>query len=302
MNILLIGGRGQLGHELRRALAPLGAVHVAGRDTGAALHADLAQPATLRAAVQAVQPALIVNAAGWTDVDGAEAAPEAAAANAVAPGVLAQEAAARGAWLVHYGTDHVFDGSGSHWRDEDAPVSPVNAYGRGKLEGERAVRASGCRHLLLRSGWLHDVRGHQFTQRVLALAAQADELPVVCDQIGAPTPAALLADVTAHAVRAAMAEPARGGLYHCVAAGETSRHGWARALVERGRALGLPLRLRPQAVLPVATRERPSPAARPLNTRLETRRLRETFGLALPPWTDGVEALLQDLAERRGCA
>jgi dTDP-4-dehydrorhamnose reductase len=296
MKILLLGKNGQVGWELQRSLAPLGDIVACDFDSPPPSRADFAQPESLVALVRAVRPAVIVNAAAHTAVDRAEAEPELARAlNATAPGVLAREAAAQGALLVHYSTDYVFDGSGSTARDELSPTDPLSVYGRTKLEGEQLIAGSGCRHLILRTSWVYSARGGNFARTMLRLAAERDELRVIDDQIGAPTGADLLADVTAHALRAVEADPARGGLYHCAAGGETSWQGYARFVIEWARARGHALKVAPDAVRPVATRDYPTPAARPLNSRLDTRRLQQTFGLVLPLWQLGVERMLGEV-------
>lgn len=298
MRILLLGKDGQLGWELQRALAPLGELVALGRD-GGALATDFSRPDTLAGTVRTLRPDVIVNAAAYTAVDKAESEPEAAqAVNARAPAVLAREAAALGAWLVHYGTDYVFDGSGQAPRGEDAPTAPLSVYGRTKLEGEEAIRASGCRHLILRTSWVYAARGGNFIRTMLRLATEREALSVIDDQIGAPTGAELLADVSAHALRAAMAAPALAGTYHAVAAGETSWHGYARFVIEWARAQGLPIKVAPQAIAAIPTREYPTPAHRPLNSRLSTRKLQEAFGLKLPHWQDGVLRMLHEACAR----
>ena len=293
MKILLFGMNGQLGWELQRALAPLGELLALDFDSPGSLQADFTQPQALAATVRAVAPNLIVNAAAHTAVDRCEAEPALAQAiNAAAPAVLAREAAALGAWLVHYSTDYVFDGSGQRpWREDDR-TGPLNVYGQSKLDGERAIRASGCKHLLLRTSWVYAARGNNFAKTMLKLAAERDRLTVVDDQFGAPTGADLLADVTALALRAAWANPGMSGLYHVVAAGETSWHGYARHVVEFARAAGWPLRVAADAVAAVPTSAYATPAKRPLNSRLDTRKLRETFDLHLPDWRLGVERML----------
>ena len=208
--------------------------------------------------------------------------------------MLAAEAAARGALLVHYSTDYVFDGSGCAPRDEDAPTGPLNAYGRSKLEGEQAIRASGCRHLILRTSWVYAARGGNFARTMLRLAAERDTLEVIDDQVGAPTGAELLADVSAHALLRARAEPALAGTYHCVAGGETSWHGYARFVIEAARAAGQPVKAAADALRPIPTSAYPLPAARPLNSRLATRKLQQAFGLVLPPWQQGVARVLAE--------
>ena len=296
MKILLLGCKGQVGWELQRALAPLGEVVACDFDSPAPYRADFSRPESLLELVDRVQPQLIANAAAHTAVDRAESESELARAiNAAAPGVLARAAAARGAWLLHYGTDYVFDGSGSTPRDEEAATGPSSVYGRSKLEGEEAIRASGCRHLILRTSWVYAARGGNFARTMLKLAAERDELRVIDDQIGAPTGADLLADVSAHALRAAIATPALAGTYHCVAAGETSWHGYARFVIEWARAHGHPVRVAPEAVHAVPSSAYPTAARRPLNSRLSTARLRRAFGLSLPPWQNGVERMLREV-------
>ena len=291
MKILLLGPNGQVGWELQRALAPLGELHALGRDA-----ADFAAPGSLAAPVRALRPDVIVNAAAYTAVDKAESEPDLARrVNAEAPAVLAREAAASGAWLVHYSTDYVFDGSGTAPRDEDAPTGPLNVYGRTKLEAEDAVRASGARHLVLRTSWVYAARGGNFARTMLRLAAERDALRVVDDQVGAPTGAELIADVSAHAIRAVVAGTAPGGTYHLVASGETSWHGYACRVIEAARAAGKPVQVAREAIGAVPSSAFPTPAERPKNSRLDTRRLQSAFGLALPPWQAGVDRLLADI-------
>ncbi|MDE2566536.1 MAG: dTDP-4-dehydrorhamnose reductase [Burkholderiales bacterium] len=299
MKILLLGKNGQVGWELQRSLAPLGEVVACDFDSEGDLKADFSRPESLRPLVQRVRPALIVNAAAHTAVDRAETEPERARTiNATAPGLLAREAAAMGALLVHYSTDYVFDGSGHAPRDEAAPTGPLNTYGRTKLEGEDLVRASGCRHLILRTSWVYAARGGNFARTMLRLAAEREALDIIADQFGAPTGAELLADVTAHAARRTLAEPALAGTYHCVAGGETHWQGYASFVVERARALGAAIKVAPQAIRPIPSSAYPTPAARPLNSRLDTRKLQAAFGLVLPDWQVGVERMLAEILQR----
>ena len=214
--------------------------------------------------------------------------------NATAPGVLARAAAASGAWLLHYSTDYVFDGSGHEARQEDAPTGPLSVYGRTKLEGEQLIVASGCRHLILRTSWVYAARGGNFAKTMLKLAAEREALNVIDDQIGAPTGAELLADVSVHALRRAIAQPALAGIYHCVAGGETSWHGYARFVIEWARAAGRPVKVAPDAIRPIPTSAYPTPAQRPLNSRLDTGKLRRAFDLYLPDWQVGVERMLTE--------
>ena len=297
MKILLFGCNGQVGWELQRSLAPLG--NLVALDFDSALHrADFSRPEGLAETVRLLAPDVIVNAAAHTAVDKAESEPETAhALNAAAPAVLAREAAARDAWLVHYSTDYVFDGSGHEPRDEDAPTAPLNVYGRTKLQGEQFIRASGCKHLIFRTSWVYAARGGNFARTMLKLAAERDRLTVIDDQFGAPTGADLLADVTAHALRAAFQYPTLAGTYHAVAAGETSWHGYATMVIDWARAQGLPVKVAADAVVRVPTSAFSTAARRPLNSRLDTRRLQKSFQLTMPPWRAGV---LRMLAEGHG--
>jgi dTDP-4-dehydrorhamnose reductase len=288
MNILLLGKGGQVGWELQRALAPLG--HITAHDVDTA---DFTQPDQIAAIVRAVRPQVIVNAAAHTAVDKAEGEPDAARLiNADTPGAIAKEAAQLDALLVHYSTDYVFDGSGHAPRDENAPTAPLSVYGQTKLEGEQQIIASGCRHLILRTSWVHAARGGNFAKTMLRLAAERDQLKVINDQIGSPTGAELLADVTAHTVRAAQGNPALAGLYHLVADGETSWFDYARYVIEWARKHGQTVRVQPEDITPVPTTEYPTPAKRPLNSRLATTKLKQAFGLQLPHWQQGVERML----------
>ncbi len=295
MKILLLGKNGQVGWELQRALAPLGELVALDFDSPGALQADFSKPESLAATVQAVAPDVIVNAAAHTAVDKAESEPELARSiNATAVGVLARAAASRQAWLVHYSTDYVFNGEGQAPWVEDAPTAPLSVYGLTKLEGEALIRASGCRHLILRTSWVYGARGGNFAKTMLRLAKERDQLTVIDDQIGAPTGADLLADLTAHMLRTAQARPEVQGTYHAVAAGETSWHAYARHVIEFARAAGQPIRVAAEAIQAVPTTHFPTPAKRPLNSRMDTAKLRNTFQLTLPPWQAGVERMLRE--------
>jgi dTDP-4-dehydrorhamnose reductase len=209
--------------------------------------------------------------------------------------VLAREAQALGAWLVHYSTDYVFDGSGTGPWSEDSPTGPLSVYGRTKLEGEQALRASGCQHLILRTSWVYAARGGNFARTMLRLAAERDRLSVIDDQIGAPTGAELLADITAHALRAVLAQPDLGGTYHAVAGGHTSWHGYASHVIEFARATGQSVRVKAQDIAAVPTSAFPTPAQRPRNSRLDTHKLQQAFGLNLPDWRSGVDRMLREV-------
>ena len=289
MKILLTGCGGQLGRELKRSLACLGEVVACDRR-----QLDLAQADALRTAVRAMAPAVIVNAAAYTTVDKAEAEPVAAdAINAVAPGILAEEAKRLGALLIHYSTDYVFDGSKTTAYTEDDSPAPLSAYGRSKLGGEQAIAASGVRHLIFRTSWVYGLHGANFMKTMLRLGREWDELRaplrVVGDQIGAPTWTRHLADATAQILAR---RDAPGGLYHLAAAGETSWHGYAEAIFAEAQAAGL-LEQSP-VVHRITSADYPLPAARPANSRLDCSRFQRDFGLALPDWRTGLTDCLAD--------
>jgi dTDP-4-dehydrorhamnose reductase len=297
MKILLFGKGGQLGWELQRSLAPLGELVALDFDS-AELCGDFTNLTGLAETVQSVRPDVIVNAAAHTAVDKAEGEPELVRTiNALAPAVLARQAAALGAWLVHYSTDYVFDGSGERpWRELDA-TGPLNIYGLTKLEGEQAVANSSCKHLVFRTSWVYAARGGNFAKTMLRLAKERDRLSVINDQVGAPTGAELLADVTAHALRQVNASPdgARlAGLYHLSASGQTTWHGYASFVLETALKLGVPLKASPATIDPVPTSNFPTPAQRPLNSRLDTRKLQRAFNLVMPPWQQGVARMLTE--------
>jgi dTDP-4-dehydrorhamnose reductase len=290
MKILLLGKGGQVGWELQRSLAPLGTLIAHDFDT-----ADFTQPEQVAALVASVAPDVIVNAAAHTAVDKAESEPEVARLiNATTPALVAQEAAKLGALLVHYSTDYVFDGSGTEPRCELAATAPLSVYGVTKLEAEQAIAASGCKHLIFRTSWVYGARGGNFAKTMLKLASERDALKVINDQVGAPTGADLLADVTAHAIRATRAKPELSGLYHFVAAGQTTWFDYARYVIEWARAQGVAIKVAPEALSAVPTTEYPTPAKRPLNSRLDTRKLQHAFGLSLPHWQAGVERMLTE--------
>jgi dTDP-4-dehydrorhamnose reductase len=302
MKVLLLGKTGQVGWELQRSLAPLG--ELIALDSGSTeFHADFREPGRVAQTVLALRPDVVVNAAAHTAVDKAESEPELARMlNATAPGAIAQAAQQVGALIVHYSTDYVFDGSGERpWREDDA-TAPLSVYGRTKLEGEQRIAAALPRHLVLRTSWVYAARGGNFAKTMLRLARDRESLSVIDDQVGAPTGAELLADVTAQAWRRASASPGLAGTYHATASGETSWHGYARHVVAFARALGQPGRVAPEAIQPIPSSAYPQAAARPKNSRLDTTKLRDAFGLALPPWQAGVERMLAELAARQDTA
>jgi dTDP-4-dehydrorhamnose reductase len=295
MRILLFGKGGQVGWELQRSLAPLG--ELIALDIDSREHCgDFSRLDDIAHTVRAIAPDVIVNAAAYTAVDKAESEPELVRTiNALSPGILAREARKLGSWLIHYSTDYVFDGSGSKpWVENDL-AGPLSVYGSTKLEGEEAIRASGCRHLIFRTSWLYAARGGNFVRTMLRLAQERDKLTVIDDQIGAPTGADLLADVTAHAIRMALQQPELSGLYHLVAGGETSWHGYACYALNLARQAGVKLNVSAENVIPVPTSAYPLPARRPLNSRLDTRKLQTTFDVHLPAWQAGVARMLEEV-------
>ena len=294
MKVLLLGKNGQLGWELQRALAPLGELVALDRQGENGLCGDLTDLDGLRNTILSLQPNVIVNAAAYTAVDKAESESELACLiNALAPQVMAEEMCALNGWLVHYSTDYVFDGSGTApWSETDRPA-PLNQYGRSKLQGEQGIVQSGCRHLIFRTSWVYAARGNNFAKTMLRLAAEREQLNVIDDQVGAPTGAELLADVTAHALRQAMTQPQLSGLYHLAAAGETSWCGYARYVIEQARSMGAQLAV--QNIEPIPTTAYPTPAKRPNNSRLDTSKVSQCFALQLPDWQSGVSRMLKEI-------
>lgn len=294
MRILLLGKSGQVGWEAQRALAPLGELVALDRHGSDGLCGDLEQLDALADTVRRLAPDVIVNAAAYTAVDKAENdAERAQRINADAVAVLAEAARELGALLVHYSTDYVFDGSGERpWREEDTPA-PLSVYGATKLAGEQAIRDSCCNHLIFRTSWVYAARGGNFARTMLRLAADRDQLTVIDDQIGAPTGAELIADVSAHAIRSALVNRDLCGTYHLAAAGQTSWHGYASFVIDHARRAGTALQA--QTITPIPTANYPTPATRPLNSRLDTQRLCSRFGLHLADWRDGVTRMLAEI-------
>ena len=292
MKILLLGKNGQVGWSLQRSLAPLG--ELVALDSQSQTHCgDLSNLTGLAQTVRDVAPDVIVNAAAYTAVDKAENEPVLAhTINALALSVLAQEAKRIGAWLIHFSTDYVFDGSGDKpWLETDATV-PLSVYGVTKLAGEQAIIASACKHLIFRTSWVYGARGNNFAKTMLKLAQERDSLKVVNDQMGAPTGADLLADVTAHAIRTALQKPNVSGLYHLAASGETSWHEYACFVIDFARQAGLEIKVAQTAIQAVPSSEFATVAKRPLNSRLNTNILQKTFSLHLPDWQSGVTRML----------
>ena len=294
MKILLLGKGGQVGWELQRSLAPLGEL-IALEFDSTDYCGDFTNLTGLANTVRQVKPDVIVNAAAHTAVDKAESEPELVRTiNAIAPGVLADEAEKLGAWLIHYSTDYVFDGSGTTpWKETDA-TGPLGVYGQTKLEGEQAV-ARCTRHLIFRTSWVYAAHGANFAKTMLRLAKERDELKVIADQFGAPTGAELLADVTAQAIRTTQDKPELAGLYHLVAGGETSWYDYAQFVIAFAKQSGETIRVTPDAIKPIPTTDYPTPAKRPLNSRLDTTKLKTTFDLQLPDWRDGVRRVLTEI-------
>lgn len=295
MKILLFGANGQVGHELRRSLATLGEVVATTRsgaleDGTACEIADFDAPQSLPALIQRIAPDVVVNAAAYTAVDRAESDRDAAfRVNGEAPLRIAQACAARDALLLHYSTDYVFDGRGTRPYREDDATAPLGAYGESKLAGEDAVRASAARHMIFRTAWVYASHGKSFLRTMLRLAAERDELRVVADQTGTPTPAALIANVTA----AALARPfERSGVWHLTAAGETTWHGFAEAIMAAAHARGLLARM--PRIVPIPTADYPTPAQRPVYSRLDIARIQADFGIVLPEWPEGLANTLDE--------
>lgn len=297
MKILLLGKNGQVGWELQRSLAPLGELVALDRHLVDGLCGDLSNLESLRATIRQIKPDVIVNAAAYTAVDKAESETELAdRVNGLASGVMAEEAAASGAWLVHYSTDYVFSGQGvTPWQETDA-FAPVNHYGASKLAGEQAIIAAGCKYLIFRTSWIYGARGNNFAKTMLSLAKDREALSVIADQIGAPTGADLIADVTVLAIQQVLRRPELAGLYHLAAAGEVSWHGYASHVIDFAKSQGEELAV--TTVNPIETTAYPTPAHRPLNSRLNTQKLRDNFSLHLPDWQSGVTRMLREVLNK----
>lgn len=299
MKILLLGKNGQVGWELQRSLAPLGIVFALGsEDTQDTACGNLTLTEPLRRTLQGFAPDIIVNAAAYTAVDQAEHEPELAQKiNGEALQTLATEAKRFNAWLIHYSTDYVFDGSGRKpWKENDH-TNPLNEYGRSKLAGEVAITAAQCKHLILRTSWVYASRGSNFAKTMLRLAQERDALKVIDDQVGAPTGADLIADITAHLIRSAINQPNVSGIYHLTAGGETSWYDYARYVLTCAEKQGIPLRATSANLEAVPTSAFPTAAARPANSRLNTNKLQSTFNLHLPHWEIGVKRMLTEILE-----
>ncbi len=295
MKILLLGGNGQVGRELRRSLPALGELVVATRDGKSAnAIADFDQPQSLGALIETIIPDVVINAAAYTAVDKAEIDVDAAfRINAQAPVAIANACKAADALLVHYSTDYVFDGQSTKSYREDDATAPLGVYGASKLAGEQAIRDSGVRHAILRTAWVYAAHGRNFLLTMLRLASERDELRVVADQFGAPTPAAWIADATAVLLLHGLAD---SGTWHLTTRGETNWHEFASVIFDDANKLGL-LPRKP-VVLPITTSEYPTPACRPAYSVLDTTRLQRDFGIVPPSWRDGLKQTLRELAEK----
>jgi|CXWL01.1.fsa_nt_gi dTDP-4-dehydrorhamnose reductase len=303
MKILLFGKNGQVGWELQRSLTPLGeliALSSTNSSTNEEFCGDLTNLTGLTQTIRKVAPDIIVNAAAYTAVDKAENETELAhLINAQAPDILAQEAKRLNAWLIHYSTDYVFNGRGDQPYLETDATDPLNVYGKTKLEAEKNIMASGCSHLIFRTSWVYATYGNNFIKTILRLARQRDKLEIVNDQIGSPTSAELLADITAFTILSLKHEPKNSGLYHLVAGGYTSWYNFARFVLEHARRENFPLKIQSEALLPIASIDFPLPAKRPLNSRLSTCKFENTFGLNLPAWQVGVSRTLAEILRTR---
>jgi dTDP-4-dehydrorhamnose reductase len=299
MKIMLLGKNGQLGWELQRSLAPLGelvALDRLSQQTHPLLCGDLTNLEGLRHTIATLKPDIIVNAAAYTAVDKAESEPKLAQLiNTKAPQVLAQEAHKIGAWLVHYSTDYVFDGSGNRAWCESNVTRPLSEYGQTKLAGEQAIQDSGCKHLIFRTSWVYGSKGNNFAKTMLRLASEREMLSVIHDQVGAPTSAAMLADCTAHALCQAMSSPELTGLYHLAASGQTTWHDYATFVIKHAQAMGKELLA--TEIKPITTSEYPTAAERPLNSKLDTTKFCNSFNLVLPEWQQGVIRMLHESIE-----
>lgn len=297
MKILLFGSTGQVGWELQRSLAPLGQVIALRRQTlQDGLCGDVSDLSALEQTISKLRPDVIVNAAAYTAVDQAEGEHALALRlNAEAPEVMAQLAKRWGALLVHYSTDYVFDGSGTTARTETDVTEPLSVYGRTKLDGEQRIQATGCRHLIFRASWVYAARGDNFAKTMLYLAKESEALSVINDQWGAPTGADLIADATAHAISHVTTHAHDLGLYHLVADGTTTWHAYASHVITQAKRLRPELAWKVQQIAAVPTTAFPTPAQRPLNSRLSTAKLQAAMQLQLPAWQQGVDRMLREI-------
>ena len=295
MRIMLTGANGQVGWELARSLMPLGEVIALDR-----AQCDLSRPETIFNVIQAIKPDVIVNAAAYTAVDKAEEEEELATTiNGTSVGVIAEEASKLNALLIHYSTDYVFDGTKQEpYTEKDIP-KPINAYGRSKLAGEKAITQSACDYLILRTTWVYAARGKNFLRTMLRLAQEREELCIVADQYGAPTWARNIADATTHVLVAAQQERQAGefssGTYHLCASGKTTWHGFSTAIIERAKQLSTAGSIKTERVLPIATEDYPLPASRPENSQMDSSSLTTRFGVIMPEWQEAMKLCIDEL-------
>ena len=299
MKILLFGKEGQLGWELQRSLAPLGELISLG-EVNEKHCGDFVDLAGIAKTVRDIAPDIIVNAGAYTAVDKAQTETELAKIlNTSAPSILAAEARRIGAWMIHFSTDYVFDGGGDKpWKETDA-TNPLSVYGMTKLAGDLAIRESGCKHLIFRTSWVYAARGANFAKTMLRLAQERDQLNVINDQFGAPTGADLLADVTAHSILYAMRHPEVSGLYHLAASGVTTWYDYAKFVIESARSAGTTIKVTPESLHPIPSSAYHTAAPRPQNSRLDTRKLQDTFRLTLPDWQIGMNRMLTEIGENK---
>lgn len=300
MKVLLFGKKGQIGVEIEKQFSSFASLVALDRSSND-FCGDLADLEKIDETIRLVKPTCIINAAAFTSVDDAEKERELAMRiNAGAVEVMARRAKQLNALLVHYSTDYIFDGAGEYCRDEDAPPAPINAYGKSKLMGEKHILGSGCRHLIFRTSWVHSVTGQNFIKTIVRLGKQKTKLSVVSDQVGAPTSASLIADVTHKCVKISLTDHKMGGTYNLTALGETNWLEYARLIVSVANKLGVPMKLTPEAITGISSVELKAAASRPLNSRLCTARLERDFGIKLPSWNNDVTDTVTSLLSSRG--
>ncbi|MBL79915.1 MAG: dTDP-4-dehydrorhamnose reductase [Nitrosomonadaceae bacterium] len=299
MKILLFGKKGQIGWELQRSLSLIGELVTLDFDDEE-LCGDFTRPKEIIKTINSVYPDIIVNAAAYTAVDKAESEPILAETiNATAPKIIATEAQKIGAWLIHYSTDYVFNGNGTKpWKETD-PTIPINVYGATKLAGEKSIINSGCKYLIFRTSWVYSTRGENFIKNIIHLAKNKDNLSIINDQIGAPTGAELLADVTAYSICTAIRKPKVSGLYHIAAKGEISWYDYAKFILDQARQFKIKLKAQAENIQPVASRSFFQIAPRPENSRLNTKKIEHIFDFTLPLWQTGVTRILTEIFEKK---
>tara|TARA_B100000686_G_scaffold341974_1_gene420268 strand:+ start:237 stop:1139 length:903 start_codon:yes stop_codon:yes gene_type:complete len=299
VKILLFGKEGQIGWELQRSLSLIGEL-ITLDFNDEELCGDFTRPKKIIKTINSVYPDIIVNAAAYTAVDKAESETILAhTINAETPKIIAQEAQKIGAWLIHYSTDYVFNGDGIKPWEEHDPTTPINVYGLTKLAGEKGIINSGCKYLIFRTSWVYSVRGDNFIKTIIRLAKNRDSLSIISDQIGAPTSAELLADVTAHSICTALRKPKVSGLYHIAAKGEISWYGYAKFILDKVGQFGIELKTQAENIQPVTTSSFSQIARRPGNSRLNSKKIEQTFDLTLPMWQTGVTRILTEIFKKR---